>query len=140
MGDAVVLAIGARNLDHSCDLTAVDLTITETGKDGRVWDLARDVADTIQEGNPHADKHGNKDVWRFAKGQTRPPGASRWSAIRPPRRQGSPGSVLAQWRKAPPIPGTRPARQAGRASARRCSPGPGPRRTRTRTGFFTTPW
>ena len=100
MGDALVLAIGARNLDHSCDLTAADLTITEIGKEGRVWDLARDVADSIQEGNPHADKHGNKDVWRFAKGAD--PTTRGKPVVGNPNTPGAkvpPGSILAQRRK-----------------------------------------
>lgn len=103
-GDEVVLAIGARELNHSCDLTAVDLTITELDKPGRVWDLARDVADTILEGNPHADKLGNKDVWRFVKGPD--PTAKGKPVIADPAGPGAfgamipAGSLLAQWRGA----------------------------------------
>ena len=66
-GDLLVLAIGARDGNHICDLTAVDLTITELADKKRSWDLGRDVADNILEANPHADKHGNKEVWQFAK-------------------------------------------------------------------------
>jgi hypothetical protein len=68
-GDELVLAVGARDLDHSCDLTTIDLTITETGPSGRVWNLCRDVSDTIAQGNPHVDRLGNKDVWRFVRGE-----------------------------------------------------------------------
>src|SRR5262249_41647116 len=60
-GDLIVLAVGARDGNHICDLTLVELTITETGDKGRAWDLAADVADNILEANPHADKLGNKD-------------------------------------------------------------------------------
>jgi hypothetical protein len=71
-GDLLVLAIDAKNGDHSCDLTEIALTVTEADQPGRVWDLAGDVADTVLEGNPHADRLGNKDVWSFVKGPTRP--------------------------------------------------------------------
>ena len=30
------------------------------------------MADTILDGNPHADQHGNKDVWSFVQGPSRP--------------------------------------------------------------------
>ncbi len=103
-GDLVVLAVGARDLNHVCDLTAVDLTLTEPGKDGRTWDLARDVAGSILAGNPHADRHGNAGVWQFAKGpdptaQGKPVvGGPPGSAVAGARIL--PGSVLAAWRSA----------------------------------------
>ncbi len=67
-GDILLLAVGARDGNHSCDLTAVELTITEKVKDPRTWDLAKDVADAILDGNPHADRLGDKDVWQFVTG------------------------------------------------------------------------
>ena len=33
------------------------------------------MADSILDGNPHADKHGNKEVWSFVKGPARPAGS-----------------------------------------------------------------
>ncbi len=94
-GDRVVLAIDARDRNHSCDLTEITLTLSEPGKDGRVWDLAGDVANTIQSGNPHADKHGNKDVWSFVRGPSKAtgktPGNKGIAAI-------SSNSLLGQWR------------------------------------------
>ncbi len=63
-GDFVALAIGARAGDHTCDLTTIDLAITAT--DGTVHDLAADVAPDILAGNPHPDRHGRADAWRFA--------------------------------------------------------------------------
>ena len=68
-GDRIVLAIDAKNGDHTCDLTEIALTIREAG---RVWDLAADIADTVQDANPHADKFGNKDVWSFVRGPAKP--------------------------------------------------------------------
>ena len=52
-GDLLILAVDARNGDHSCDLTEIALTVTETQKPERSWDLATDVADTVHAGNPH---------------------------------------------------------------------------------------
>jgi hypothetical protein len=88
-GDLLVLVIDARDGNHVCDLTEINFTISEPAKDGRTWDLAKDVADNILEGNPHADRHGNRDVWRFVKGPSRPTGKS--SAVTIPA-----GSILAQ--------------------------------------------
>ncbi|WP_010588192.1 DUF1592 domain-containing protein [Schlesneria paludicola] len=64
-GDIVSLLIGPRDGNHSCDSTAVDLTLTAAGAEGRVWDLSRDVSPDIHAANPHADRFGNKDVWHF---------------------------------------------------------------------------
>ncbi len=61
-GDLVSLVIGPRDGNHSCDLTAVDLTLTG---DGKTWDLAADVSPDVLAGNPHADRLGNPDVWHF---------------------------------------------------------------------------
>lgn len=86
-GDLVSLLIGPRDGNHSCDLTAIDLTLT--GGE-RAWDLARELSGDILAGNPHADGYGNSEVWHFysetVSGQTGP--------IIPP------GSVLARWRAA----------------------------------------
>src|SRR6185312_7074893 len=39
-GDLLTLAIGPRDGNHSCDLTAIDLRLSEVGEPGRAWDLA----------------------------------------------------------------------------------------------------
>ncbi|WP_020475629.1 DUF1592 domain-containing protein [Zavarzinella formosa] len=91
-GDVLILAVDARNGDHTCDLTEINLTVTEADKPGRVWDLAADVADTVQQGNPHADKHDNKDVWSFVKGPTRPTSKTAGPII-------PAGSILGRWRE-----------------------------------------
>ena len=89
-GDIISLIINPRIGDHSCDTTRVDLTITEVGEQKRVWNLATDIVDRIQEANPLADKLGNLEVWHFCA-----------QAIGPESRLSLPaGSTIAQWRAA----------------------------------------
>ena len=64
-GDFLSLVVGARDGNHVCDTTIVELEIAEVGGQGRVWSLAKDVIDSIHAGNPHADSLGNADVWHF---------------------------------------------------------------------------
>jgi Protein of unknown function (DUF1592)/Protein of unknown function (DUF1588)/Protein of unknown function (DUF1587)/Protein of unknown function (DUF1585)/Protein of unknown function (DUF1595) len=90
--DLVVLAIDARDGNHVCDLTDIVLTITATDKSGRVWDLAGDVADDVLAGNPHADKLGNKDTWRFVRGPSPPGSFSANTPVIPPE------LILGRWR------------------------------------------
>ncbi len=87
-GDLVSLLIAPRDGNHSCDLTAVDLTLAGGGRE---WNLAREVSPNILAGNPHADGHGNGGVWHF---------------YAEPDKQGSnesvipAGSLLARWQSA----------------------------------------
>jgi hypothetical protein len=54
VGQIVALVVGPREGDRSCDLTALDLTLS----DGTTtWDLARDVSPDILSGNPHGAWH-----------------------------------------------------------------------------------
>src|SRR5262249_50613251 len=76
------------------DLTQIDLTIAELDGKKVEWNLARDIADNVLDGNPHADRNGNKDAWQFAKGKDRQ-GPGETFPI-------PPGSVLARWRDAAP--------------------------------------
>lgn len=92
-GDQVVLLVDPRDANHSCDMTEVWLTVSESDKPGRVWDLARDVHADIQAGNPHADKLGNAGTWRFARGPARKSKAPA-AAVIPLT------SVLGRWRAA----------------------------------------
>lgn len=64
-GDVISVLIGPRDGNHSCDLTAVDLTVTSVGDNTREWDLAKDVSPNVTAGNPHADRFGNEGVWHF---------------------------------------------------------------------------
>jgi hypothetical protein len=50
----VALIIGPRDGNHSCDLTGVNLTLTDGTK---TWDLARDVSPDILAGNPNGPWH-----------------------------------------------------------------------------------
>jgi hypothetical protein len=92
-GDVLSLAIGPRNGNHACDLTAVDLRLTSDGPNGQTWDLAHDVSGDILAGNPHADRLGNAGVWHFYTEPDNPNEAL--AAVIPP------GSLLAKWQAAP---------------------------------------
>jgi hypothetical protein len=61
-GDSIALVIGPRDGNHSCDLTAIDMTLTDGEKK---WSLAGDLTPDILAGNPHKDSHGNEGVWHF---------------------------------------------------------------------------
>lgn len=89
-GDLVSLIIGPRDNNHSCDLTAIDLTITSAGESGRKWDLAGDVSGDILAGNPHADKSGNDGIWHF---YSEPVTGNETGPVIPA------GSLLARWQK-----------------------------------------
>ncbi|HLK58529.1 MAG TPA: PSD1 and planctomycete cytochrome C domain-containing protein [Chthonomonadaceae bacterium] len=63
-GDKLQLVV-LPNANYFCDMTTVQITINET--DGtRVWNLAADLVDSPFAGNPHPDRYGNPDVWRFS--------------------------------------------------------------------------
>lgn len=80
-GEVIALVIGPRDGNHSCDLTAVNLTL----HDGRTeWDLAKDVSPNILAGNPHG-------AWHFLS----QPADSEVAPTTPG------GSLLAMWRKSP---------------------------------------
>ena len=91
-GDVLLLVVDARDGSHICDMTEIAFSITETEKPERKWDLAKDVADSILEGNPHADSLGNKDVWSFVRGASIPGGTPKNGPVVPP------DSVLGKWR------------------------------------------
>lgn len=90
-GDKLLLAIDAKAGSHICDMTNIALTITEVEQPARVWDVAKDICNTIQDGNPHADGHGNKDTWSFVRGPSRPLGKGTSDLI-------PAASVLGKWR------------------------------------------
>jgi hypothetical protein len=96
-GDVLLAAVGPRDHDHTCDLTEVEFTIVEVGEPTRRWDLGKDVADTIQAGNPHADAQGNAGVWQFVYGRDPDlkfaPSTGKGGAKIPA------GSLLARWRE-----------------------------------------
>lgn len=94
-GDVIVLAVDARDASHSCDLTEIDFTVTENDEPKRVWNLAADVADNIQDGNPHADTQGNADTWSFVFGDSKVPGGGAVADKLIPA-----NSILGEWRQA----------------------------------------
>lgn len=61
-GEIVALVISPRDGNHSCDLTAIELTLKN---EKHSWNLANDISPNILAGNPHADQFGNKQVWHF---------------------------------------------------------------------------
>ena len=64
-GDMVSLVVAAKEGNHICDTTIIELVITESGAGGRTWDLTREVVDSIHAGNPHPDAEGHAGVWHF---------------------------------------------------------------------------
>lgn len=65
-GDCIELLVLPK-ASHGYDTTVVDLVI-ETADGKSVWNLADDVVSDLHQngkGNPHSDKLGNADVWRF---------------------------------------------------------------------------
>jgi len=86
-GDVIAVVIGPRDGNHNSDLTAVELVLHD-GK--QEWSLAKDISPEILAGNPHADSHGNKDVWHFLSEPASAEGAQKIPA----------GSLLARWRQA----------------------------------------
>ncbi|HVW39076.1 MAG TPA: DUF1592 domain-containing protein, partial [Pirellulales bacterium] len=92
-GDVLSLAIGPRDGNHSCDLTAVDLAIVNEANAERKWDLAGDVSSDVLAGNPHADRLGNAGVWHFYSEPDQPGAGSEF--VIPG------GSLLAKWQSAP---------------------------------------
>ena len=87
-GDLLSLKVGPKGRDHTCDLTRFNLVITELTGKKRTWNIEKDIADTINDGNPHADQHGNADTWHFYQEPVTGPSKS---GVVPE------GSLLAQW-------------------------------------------
>jgi hypothetical protein len=87
-GDVLSLVVGPRDGNHSCDLTAVDLDLTDGA---RTWNLAKDVSPNILAGNPHTDSLGNAGVWHF---HSEPDQGGGPESILPA------GSLLARWQSA----------------------------------------
>ncbi|PQO33255.1 hypothetical protein C5Y96_10400 [Blastopirellula marina] len=90
-GDRIALKIGARDANHFCDLTEVNLTLHEHDGEARTWDLAADCSADLSSANPHPDRHGNLDTWVFYSGSV--DGQPSASAL--PK-----DSLLAQWQSA----------------------------------------
>ena len=91
-GEVLSLVIGPRNNNHSCDLTTVQLIISETNGAERVWDLAKEVSPNIQAGNPLDDSYGNSKIWHFFQGEMAKVDRGGASIVTVPK-----GSVLEEW-------------------------------------------
>lgn len=89
-GDLIVLSIGPRGGNHSCDLTALDLVLADGTN---TWDLAGEVSSDILAGNPRADALGNPEVWHFF---SEPDAGADAVPVIPS------GSLLARWYDAEP--------------------------------------
>jgi len=94
-GELVAFLVGPRSGEYTCDLTEVNLTITELAGEKRVWDLAKDCASDLQAANPHADRFGNDRVWHFFQGPMADVNKEATEFVSVPA-----GSVLAKWRQA----------------------------------------
>ena len=90
-GEVIAIMIGPRNGNHACDLTQVNLTITDESTRRRKWDASQDLSSDIQQQNPHPDREGNL-CWHFYHGLVSEIDSSRSFQRRVP-----PGSLLAQW-------------------------------------------
>jgi hypothetical protein len=84
-GDVVSVVVGPRDGNHSCDLTAVDLRLTDGAQS---WNLAQDVSPDILAGNPHPDRLGHPDAWHF---YSEPDEGSGPQSVLPA------GSLLSRW-------------------------------------------
>lgn len=76
LGDQLILTIGARDGDHSCDLTNINLTITSETNPAERWNLAEDISADVLAGNPHADRLGHANVWHFTAEAEKPDDSS----------------------------------------------------------------
>ena len=91
-GEVLSLVIGSRDNNHSCDLTTVQLVISETNGTKHVWDLAKEVSPNLQAGNPHEDSYGNLNIWHFFQGEMAKVDRAGASIVTVPK-----GSVLEEW-------------------------------------------
>lgn len=78
-GQVIAFVVGPRDGNHVCDLTGVNLTLTEGSQ---TWDLAKDVSPNILSGNPHG-------AWHFL---------SQPENLTPPSDLPAP---IVEWRKSP---------------------------------------
>ncbi|MCX6872306.1 MAG: hypothetical protein NTW21_00630 [Verrucomicrobia bacterium] len=79
-GDMISLVVGRKG-SHYSDTTILGFVITETGGQGRVWNLTNEVVGTLHAGNPHADGLGNAGVWHIYSDS---PATTSPSPVQPP--------------------------------------------------------
>ena len=68
-GELISIIVGPRQKNHSCDLTQINMVITEFDGARRQWDMAREISGNILESNPLKDTHGHDDIWHFYNGE-----------------------------------------------------------------------
>jgi hypothetical protein len=90
-GELVSFILGPGG-NYYCDLTEMNLTISEVSGDKRTWDLAGDVSGDLLAGNPHTDRHGNTKVWHFYTGEMKSVNRDEGALVSVPA-----GSVLHRW-------------------------------------------
>jgi len=98
--DELVLVIEPRDSNHSCDLTAIDMTITAlqtANSPEETWNLTQDLHPNILESNPHADSKGRPGVWEFFSEPAMGNQASQQDGLIPPE------SLLAKWFNEPDV-------------------------------------
>jgi hypothetical protein len=70
-GEVIFLSVTPLK-NHGADTTLTELEITEVGGTKRVWNATNDLVPDLLAGNPHADGHGNKQVWWLIDTRTGP--------------------------------------------------------------------
>jgi hypothetical protein len=63
-GEIILLSV-LPLMSHGADTTLVEFELTEVGGRARKWNATEDLVGDLLAGNPHADGHGDKDVWWF---------------------------------------------------------------------------
>ncbi len=89
-GDLIALVVSARDENHVCDTTRIDLTLRESGSEGRRWNLTSALVDDVLEGNPQGDEYGHPEVWHAIRRESQ-----KQQTVTIP-----PGTALAAWREA----------------------------------------
>ena len=91
-GELISIIVGPNKGNHSCDLTNINMIVSEVSGPKRKWNLALEVSSRIHEGNPIRDAHGNDSIWHFYKGALAEVNGGSGNSARVP-----PGSLLDQW-------------------------------------------
>jgi hypothetical protein len=86
-GETLLLVVLPK-ANYFCDTTVVELAVQERDGARRSWSLTQDLL-TGAASNPHADRHGNAEVWSFHD-----------MAGSGTAGEAAPGSALARWRQA----------------------------------------
>jgi hypothetical protein len=103
-GEFVTLVIDPLNGDHVCDLTSVELSVSD---DKHRWSITDDLSADILAGNPHADRYGHPRTWHLVgepigeESQPLPAGSllDQWCTSRDTTERAKLAEQLAQWLK-----------------------------------------